>query len=204
MGFLSIFTSGPSDNIGRCGQLLKDATAQKKTGDLNGAIATLRTAYAEIAKTKIEYGVETFLRLPMYLQEAGRNDEAWAEFNKMTTGGYPIPAINHSEVGPMMLGQIYDKMRLFLQREKRYVEAVRHAVLSEAYFALGYARQKRGEEYAVHTSADTLQKRLGPLLKKAGRDVTKNLVTTIRKHFANRRTLNPVAVLRDADAVLSV
>ena len=71
------------------GTLLKKATEQKKSGDINNAILTLKLAYGEIAKTTIEYPVETFLRLPMYLQEAKQNDEAWKEFNKILAYGFP-------------------------------------------------------------------------------------------------------------------
>ena len=54
-------------------ELLKQATAKKKAGDLESAIELLRKAYKEINKSSIVYPVKTFLRLPTYLQEMGRS-----------------------------------------------------------------------------------------------------------------------------------
>lgn len=203
MGILASLNLSISDNQQRWGQMLKDATAQKKAGDLPRAIETLRKAYREIATSNLEYSVETFLRLAMYLQAAGRSDEAWAEFNKIITGGYPIPALYRPEVGPMILGHVYDKMRLFLQREGRNVEAVRQGVLSDTFVALGLFRQKRKEEYEDYTSSEEVQMRLRPLMKKAKRtDHLASVVSVLCKHYAQRKTLEPTAVLREVDSVL--
>lgn len=44
--------------------LLREATAQKDTKNLEYAILFLKRAYQEIRKTEIEYDINTFLRLP--------------------------------------------------------------------------------------------------------------------------------------------
>ena len=73
----SIFRKDPD-------RLLKEATEKKKSGDMDGAIECLRKAYKEIAKTSVNYTVKAYLRLPLYLQYAKRNDEAWSEFHKLS------------------------------------------------------------------------------------------------------------------------
>jgi hypothetical protein len=70
-------------------ELLREATAKKKGGDMEGATKLLREAYVAISKVSTIYSIDTFLRLPLYLQEAGRSDEAWREFNRLLTEGYP-------------------------------------------------------------------------------------------------------------------
>ena len=112
----------------RARELLKEATALFND-DPDSAIARLREAYTQIAHTDVDYTVATFLRLPMYLQKASRRDEAWREFNRLLTDGYPnMPEGDTNWC--YMESAVYDKMRLFLQREKRLVESVRYGVLS--------------------------------------------------------------------------
>ena len=64
-------------------ELLKQATAQKNAGDLPSAIKSLKIAYEELNKNSMLYPIQTYLRLPLYLQEAEIKDEAWEEFNKL-------------------------------------------------------------------------------------------------------------------------
>ena len=109
--------------------LLKMATEKRNAGDINAAIELLRKAYVEIGNDSIVYSVSTFLRLPLYLQQAGHTDEAWREFNLLLTRGFPKQVTNPALL-PMEHCQIYDKMRLFLQREKKFDLAVRFGVLS--------------------------------------------------------------------------
>jgi hypothetical protein len=117
-------------------ELLKVATQKRDAGDINAAIELLRRAYSEIASSHVSYPVSTFLRLPLYLQEAGCAGEAWKEFESLLTHAYPNQ-LRNSEVLPMEHSQIYDKMRLFLQREKRFDLAVRFGILSYMSWAVG-------------------------------------------------------------------
>jgi len=104
-------------------ELLKGATAKKKAGDLESAINVLKMAYKAIEKQGGGYTVEVFLRLPMYLQAAGRSDEAWNELARLLKGGYS-GQLKSADVLPMEHTLIYDKMRLFLQREGKHDQAV--------------------------------------------------------------------------------
>ena len=180
--------------------LLKQATAKKKSGDLDAAILLLREAYVEIAQTGAIEKPATFLRLPMYLQEAGRRDEAWGEFNAMLAGHYPLD-MRDPAFAPLWQSQIYDKMRLFLQREKKNDKAVSFGILS--YLAYGKwlayqaateefpeLREARKDEFGEHTSTQRIEQAMSPLLKKARlAEVSADLARVMRQHcFESLRT----------------
>jgi hypothetical protein len=126
-------------------ELLKQATAKKKAGDLESAIKLLRNAYKEISKSSIAYPVNTFLRLPAYLQEGGKSDEAWRELNNMLAKGYPHQS-NDPRIVPIDHSAIYDAMRLFLQREGKNGSAVKFGVLSYICGALSLYRQSQSKD----------------------------------------------------------
>ncbi|MEW8437705.1 MAG: hypothetical protein AB2689_06065 [Candidatus Thiodiazotropha taylori] len=113
-------------------KLNKEATVLKKQGNIEAAIDRLKQAYAEASKTEIKVTVEDYLRLPAFLQIAGRNDEAWSWFNKL---------IHQFLSDNMSLSRIYDKMRLFRQRENQYKDAIKYAVLSKMYWCMGLNHQ---------------------------------------------------------------
>jgi hypothetical protein len=103
----------------------------------------------------------------MYLQKAGKPDEAWKDFIKLLESGYP----NHLDdpaVRPMNNSKVYDKMRLFLQREGREREAVHYGILSMNSWAKGLLRQGRTSEHEEYTTKATVDSRVAKLLRKAG------------------------------------
>jgi hypothetical protein len=168
--------------------LLKEATAKKNAEDLENAIKLLREAYQEISKGSVIYPVDTFLRLPLYLQESKRNDEAWREFNILLTKGYPNQ-MNNRELIPMDHSIIYDKMRLFLQRERKSDLAVRFGIFSYLSWAIGLYRQKRNDELKTYTSRERFEDTIRKLLKKAKKEYLIEKVSTIVeeqiKHLPN-------------------
>lgn len=110
--------------------LFKKATSLKDASKIDAAAETLRQAYWSISKTSIQYDITPFLRLPLYFQEAGRNDEEWREFNILLTHGYPNQSVHDPVVCAYDKAAIYDKMRLFLQRERKNSLAVVYGDLS--------------------------------------------------------------------------
>ena len=127
---IEIFTH-ISDGEKRARELLKAATAASYD-DPDKAVILFHEAHAQIARTDTDQGIDVFLRLPRYLQEGGRADEGRREFNNLLTRGYPnMPQGNRAWY--CMKSAVYDKMRLFLQREKRFTEAVTFGVLSIIY-----------------------------------------------------------------------
>ena len=172
------------------GELLKDATSLKKSGDIDGAIECLRKAYKEIEKSSVVYDVKTFLRLPLYLQEAKKNDEAWSEFNKLISKGYPNQ-MKSKELIPMDASIIYDKMRLFLQREKQPEKAVKIGVFSHLQWAQGLYYQERKDELENMLSPESIEKLVLGLLKKAKlADMKDIIVNEVNESLENFPTIS--------------
>ena len=105
-------SSGFSDEINPAREILKEATALKKEKKYNEACKKLKEAYA--AKRASELMIEERLRLPMYLQLANKNDEGWRILNEL----------NSKYTGPISQAKIANQMRVFLQNEKKYTQAI--------------------------------------------------------------------------------
>ena len=155
--------------MGNPDELLKQATIKKNSGDLDGAIKLLRAAYKELDKSSMLYSIQTYLRLPLYLQEAGRKDEAWGEFNRLILWVNSKPRYS-VEVTPMEQSIIWDKMRLFLQREGKNEYAVQFGVWSYLSWAVGLYMQKRKDELDTYASKSSIEKTVKPLLKRAKKE----------------------------------
>lgn len=146
-------------------ELFKKATEQKRSGDIEGAIETLRVAYKAASKGHTGYGIDPYLKLGMYLHEAGRVEEALAELQSRLDQGEPGSKTG-AEVIPMFNARIYDKMRLILQREKRFAEAASYGILSHVSLCCGLSLQDRKKELRSAASAKALHEVAMPLLKK--------------------------------------
>jgi hypothetical protein len=173
---------GTDDEYNR---LLKEATNKKRSGELDGAITILRSVYDKLNSNGMMFSIETYLRLPLYLQEAGRKDEAWSEFNQL------ILWVNSKqryspEVTPMEQSIIWDKMRLFLQREGKNDYAVQFAVWSYLSWAVGLYMQKREEELKTHKTKANIQKTLKGVLNKANKEsLTDRIIKIISDALGN-------------------
>lgn len=159
-------------------KLLREATAKKRSGDIEGAISTLQAAYSESQREGMTHTLSTYLRLPLYLQEAGRADEAWTEFNRLLSSGFPGQPRTR-ELLPMQNSEIYDKMRLFLQREGRPLPAVTFGVFSYLEWASGLYFQNRMEELELKSQPKAIHDCLRPLLKKIRRETCLPQVTEV-------------------------
>jgi hypothetical protein len=174
-----------SSGLAEADKLLKEATTKKKSGDINGAIKALRDSYKMINENPMSYPIQTYLRLPLYLQEAGKGDEAWSEFNQL------IMWVNTKqryspEVTPMELSIIWDKMRLHLQREGKNDYAVQFAVWSYLSWAVGLYMQKRKDELKAYKAETNIQKALKTSLHKAGKEfLTDRLIKIILNSLNN-------------------
>ena len=67
----------------RANALLKEATRLKSQGDMHGAIKVLEAANIAISEGETQYTVDTFVKLPLYLQQAGRGQEAIEKLIKL-------------------------------------------------------------------------------------------------------------------------
>lgn len=68
---------------------LTKAVKYKKDKDFDQAIECLDKAYRLCAGYPLETVFDNYLRLPAYLQAAGRADEGWGELNKLNIGVCP-------------------------------------------------------------------------------------------------------------------
>ena len=167
---------GTDDTVQR---LLREASQKKKNGDIDGAIEVLKVAYKELDKHSWSFPIAVYLRLPLYLQESGKKDEAWEEFNRLVLWVNSKPRYS-PEVTPMDLSAIWDKMRLCLQREGKNDYAVQFAVWSYLSWAVGLYIQKRDDELAAYKAETNIQKALKTSLEKAGKEfLTDRLVKII-------------------------
>ena len=110
---------------------LKRATDFKSDGNLDKAIEELRAFRRHAENGTVSFPVASYLRLPLYLQAAGRREEAWVEFYRLIDDGYPNQ-LQVESVKWMEKSTVYDKMRLFLERDKSYRHALFFSVLAIA------------------------------------------------------------------------
>jgi len=171
-------------------KLLQQAAAEKKSGDIETAINTLHEAYKEISRTSINYTINPFLKLPLYLQQANRPDEAWREFNRLLVEGYPNQ-LRTAELISMDHAVIYDKMRLFLQREHRCQEAVKYGIFSYLLWAIGLNKQSRKQELRSHIAKSAVRGMLQELLRKAKtEDLYPELLDLFNAHIKSFPNIN--------------
>lgn len=162
----------------RASELLKLATQKKNEKDLDGAITCLRQAYNLMAQSNLSYPIETYLRLPLYLQQAGHYTDSIAEFERLLRNAPAKIAKDFSHISEqeqnglsaMQLSAIYDKMRLASQRQKQFTHAVYYQMLSDGNTALGLKLQKREEELDRFKVCESWTGKIQALLKKAKRE----------------------------------
>ena len=164
-------------------QLLKQAANEKKT-DINKSINTLRQALKNIQYNKISYSIDVFLRLPLYLQQAQRKEEALSEFNRL------LDSNNDRVMKNMENSIILDKMRLFYERENHKTEALRYGILSYVvrYYAyidqynLAYSKedaQERRQRAYEMASKEAIKIRLGKVIKKTRQEHEANDISNV-------------------------
>jgi len=100
-------------------ELLRAASKARRDGDVEGAIKLLKWA-CEVMDIErgggmsplLRFGPEPFLRLPMYLQEAGRPEEAWSACGRTKRRcARELPA----HQAPLFVSAIESKQCLYLQ-----------------------------------------------------------------------------------------
>lgn len=113
-------------------RLLNLAATQLRKTDIGTAIQYLRRARA-LAEAIDDWSntTEWYLRLPLFLQQAGRIDEAIKEFDVLLSNWEKFNQVISPQANELMreharevyLATIYDKLRLAWQREKNTTRA---------------------------------------------------------------------------------
>jgi hypothetical protein len=185
-------------------ELLRGASQADYDAEFDRAIGLLRAAYVEIAKTGFDYTVKTFLRLPAYLQHAGKGREAWQEFDRLLAVGYP--GMRQDPVMlPMTRSEIYQSMRLFLQRERRPVLAVGFEILAYVRRADSFRRQKRRREVGYMRAKSAIAEALRHHLKRAQRpDALSALTDYVRERLRFQPDLPDDFMLQQIRAMLGM
>lgn len=112
-------------------EALKRASLLKKQGDIHSAVDEIKAFRKYAAQGNVNYTMRSFLRLPLYLQAAQRREEAWEEFYHLLENGYPNQAPDEANLWTER-SEVYDKMRLFLQRDQQVQLSFYFHILSMA------------------------------------------------------------------------
>ena len=121
--------------------LNRQATEHFGNKEFGQAIECLEKAQELMRKSLISFPIETYLRLPLYLQQAGRFDEAMQKFEKLLHEVDERNEVAYSH-RPKFIQEglaysdyrtIYDKMRLACKRQKLPDEAAKYETLSNKF-----------------------------------------------------------------------
>lgn len=121
------------DGIGKdFGELMKRATAFKRQGNWEDALRCCREAHV-MAMSSPNGGLseEAWTKYPLYLQQAGRYDEAMRVFRQVVDASDAIiardlgdqPAFIQRGYAHNLRLIVFDKMRVAAKREKRHDDA---------------------------------------------------------------------------------
>ncbi len=118
--------------------LYKKATTCKKI-NWNQGVAYLQEMNALMKTSRVIYSAEYWTRLPVFLQSAGRFDEAMEEFERLLQEVEPRINKEMGHCTPTAIRyfchvnveRIYDKMRMVCKRQKLTEETNKYAKLSE-------------------------------------------------------------------------
>ncbi len=113
--FLKDFFSSNKDlqvEINPAREMLKEATVLKKEKKYDEACDKLKQAF--LLEGASDLMAKERMRLPMYLQLAKKNDEGWKILNEIN--------VEYTDV--FSQAEIANQMRVFLQKEKNYIEAI--------------------------------------------------------------------------------
>lgn len=114
-------------------EYLQGATKLKEKKDFEGACDYVKMALNKSMELKEPEPITTWLRLAMYLQKAGKNEDGWQLLVNLLENGHPQRSYfyQHDLFNQLCeIGEINAKMCLFLQREKKYDAALIYGVKS--------------------------------------------------------------------------
>ena len=194
---ISVNVSKPDNFDSPTSKLLKEATQKKKEGDLPGAIVCLKSAYKIMCENPEWFSAESACRLPMYLNENKQAQEAWDTF---------LDIVKRSD--RYSFSVVYNKMRLFLQRSGKTLEAVKYGVFAYlADMANGYFNNEEAKEYGgspVQKLSKMPEEEIGKLLKKAKKpELAPKIKVIADKYFKQIQDVNFVELSNELDAVFN-
>lgn len=107
--------------------LIEKAEIHKKKNDYDRAILYLRKAFDLNIYNNIKYPIDTYLKLPIYLNKSGKIIEAWEEFQKLRNNilnaTYELGLNDYFD-----LGTIDNQILIYLRRKRKRTEALYYAL----------------------------------------------------------------------------
>lgn len=122
-------------------ELHREATRLKDAGDWDGAVAALQKAQERMRKSNFSHTTESWVRLPLFLQQAGRFEEAMTEFNRLLDEVDDLMAKEFSHQPERFWAGfayyprvvIYNKMKVACKRQKLPDDAAKYEALRDEY-----------------------------------------------------------------------
>ncbi|WP_144036951.1 hypothetical protein [Synechococcus sp. MW101C3] len=185
-------------------ETLKVATELYRDGNVPAAVLVLKEAYKKIENSSVSYGIDTYLRLPSYLQKLGRYDEAWGFLNNLLARGYPNQIQNEALI-LLARSKIYKAMCRLLQHEGKGRTAIifgAASIVAEAqYYYLQSEekdwpkdfRKERAATFRSLSEATSIHEKMKKITKK---EITKSQLEDIANYLCST-LLRPKAVKYD-------
>jgi len=147
-------------------ELSGQATQLYNDKEWDKAIECLRKVRVLLKENTTIYPIATWLRLPIFLQQAGRFEEAMQEFEKLLGEVDAMAARNFGHQPDFIQEMfavldksvIYDKMRLACKRQKLVEEAKKYEDLSNQYENKRAKLSVKAEQYREKESAEFRKK----------------------------------------------
>ncbi len=167
----------------------REATEKHKEGEHLQAIDLFNKGVHIYRSSSAVPSDDILVRLPNYLKALGRTHEAWGEYPKILNAYDDYKEI----IRPMIFSKVYDKMRLFQQREKNHEMAAVYAALSYVAWHKGLLLQNRHEELEGWSLNENIEYGLRSVYTKLPLDFQqqiKNKILAIRKTLAQTNLWN--------------
>ena len=170
----------------RLQQKLKKATKKKKEDKLDEAIEILKETFLEDKKNELP--MSDRLRLPMYLQQANRNEEGWLELSRLLS----TTSISFDRC------EILKKMSLFRKREKSYDDAMAYGLQSFVEFIGAEKKFNNRKEVIDNLSKDSkIKSEIQSLIKKTSFEKKSKDVFNLVKSYIEKDSYDNLDLFND-------
>ena len=153
--------------------LLNMANEEYKNKNYENAVILAKKAKEISDSTDIYPNITEALKLPMYLQKAKCFEEAWRVYNEL------LEERVTDENDFLGISKIYDKIRIQLQSEKKFRDAMINGIYSYMWDAAELNRTGNTAQYDKYTLKVELIKLAESFLKKMKQESVKEKVVEI-------------------------
>jgi hypothetical protein len=133
--------------------LLEQAAARREAGELDTAVKLLRQAYDCLRQENRAFPVDTYLLLPLYLQQAGQIQEGWDYLHHLLFRGYPNQTHDRTLIAQDR-AKVLDRMRQYLEADNHHKTAAVFEGFSMVFKGIALYRDNRARELKVWFSRE--------------------------------------------------